>query len=329
MEIVRGDLADPRVLALLETHLTHCRAETGSCSAHVLDVSGLASPEIDFFAGFEGHALVGVGALKRLGDGCGEVKSMHIAQGRRGGGAGAAMLAYIVARARAGGLKRLSLETGSWDFFYPARRLYRRHGFRDTGPFTCYAPDPNSRFLTLNLGDKALVVETRAIDPADLPAMLAIYNQIVATSTAIYRDDPTTYDERANWLAARQGAGFPVIVAERGGEVLGYASYGEFRGAFPGFRFTVEHSVHLGEHARGRGVGGVLMGHLMDLAREKGVHVMLGAVDADNAASLRFHEKLGFAPTGRLHEVGFKFGRWLDLVFVETRFQGRPERETL
>jgi L-amino acid N-acyltransferase YncA len=320
MEILRGDLADPAVVALLETHLTQCRAETAPGSAHALDLTALAQPDIAFFAAYDDGGLVGVGALKRLGDGQGEVKSMHVAAARRGGGAGAAILGHIVATARAGGLKRLSLETGSWDFFHPARRFYRRHGFRDTGPFVGYAPDPHSRFLTLNLGDAAAVVETRAAEPRDLPALLAIYNQIIATSTAIYRDDPATLEDRAAWFAGRQAAGFPVLVAERGAEVLGFASYGDFRGAFAGYRYTVEHSVHLSERARGQGVGVVLMGHLLDHAREKGVHVMLGAVDADNEASLRFHEKLGFSPTGRLHEVGFKFGRWLDLVFVEKRF---------
>jgi L-amino acid N-acyltransferase YncA len=319
MEIVRGDLADPCIVALLETHLIQCRAHTGANSARALDLSGLAQPDVDFFAAFEGDRPVSVGALRRLGDGRGEVKSMHVAASRRGRGAGAEMLTHLVARAREGGLKRLSLETGAWDFFFPARRLYRRHGFRDTGLLAGFAPDPNSLFMTLNLGDEAAMVETRAAEPRDLPALLAIYNQIVATSTAIYRDDPTNLEERAAWLAARQAAGYPVIVAERGAEVLGFASYGEFRGAFPGYRFTVEHSVHIGEGARGLGVGATLMGHLTDLAREAGVHVMLGAVDADNSASLKFHEKLGFAPTGRLHEVGWKFGRWLDLVFVEKR----------
>lgn len=318
MEIVRGDLADPRIVALLQAHLAQCRAHSDPGKAHALDLSGLASPDIDVFAALEGEALVGVGAVRRLGEGRGEIKSMHVAASRRGGGAGAAVLAHLVAHARACGLRRLSLETGSQDFFHPARKLYRRHGFRDTGAFVGYAADPNSLFMTLDLGDAA-VVETRPAEPRDLPALLAIYNQIVATSTAIYRDDPTTLAERAAWLAARQGAGFPVIVAERGGEVLGFASYGEFRGAFPGYRFTVEHSVHVGEGARGFGVGATLMGHLLDLAREGKVHVMLGAVDADNAASLKFHEKFGFAPTGRLHEVGWKFGRWLDLVFVEKR----------
>ena len=319
MEIVRGDLADPRVVALLEAHVAQCRAHSDPCKAHALDLTGLARPDIDVFAGFEGEALVGVGAVRRLSERLGEIKSMHVATSRRGGGAGVAMLAHLVAHARRVGLARLSLETGSQDFFYPARKLYRRHGFRDTGAFGGYPPDPHSVFLTLDLGDETGVVETRSAEPRDLPTLLAIYNQIVATSTAIYRDDPTTLEERAAWLAARQAGGFPVLVAERGGEVLGFASYGEFRGAFPGYRFTVEHSVHVGEGARGAGVGATLMSHLLDLAREAGVHMMLGAVDADNAASLKFHDKLGFTATGRLHEVGWKFGRWLDLVFVEKR----------
>jgi L-amino acid N-acyltransferase YncA len=322
MEIVKGDLADPRVLALLETHLAQCRGETAPGSAHALDVAGLAAPDVAFLAGFEGETLVAVGALKLFGAAQGEVKSMHTLSRRRGAGLGQAMLAEIVARARAGGVKRLSLETGSWDYFHPARRLYRRFGFRDCPPFGPYRPDPNSLFFTLDLGDAAPAVATRAAAEADLPAILAIYNRIVETSTAIYRDDPTTLEERASWFAARRAAGFPVLVAERGGEILGFATYGDWRGAFPGYRHTVEHSVHVGEGARGLGVGAALMGHLLDLAREAGVHAMVGAVDADNAASLRFHDKLGFQRVAHFHEVGRKFGRWLDLVFVEKIFQG-------
>ncbi|MDE3174494.1 MAG: GNAT family N-acetyltransferase, partial [Pseudomonadota bacterium] len=239
MRIIRGDLGDPRIVALLATHLTQCRAETAPDSAHALDLAGLARPEIDFFAAWDGEALLGIGAVKRLGDGRGELKSMHTVAERRGAGAGAEMLAHLVAHARALGLKRLSLETGSWDFFHPARRLYRRHGFRDCTAFTGYRPDRNSLFLTLNLGDEASVVETRPACEDDLPGLLAIYNDVIATSTAIYRDEPTTLEERAAWLRARRAAGFPVIVAERGGAVVGFASYGEFRGAFPGYRHTV------------------------------------------------------------------------------------------
>ena len=317
MRIAFGDLDDPRILALLQTHLTQCRAETAAGSAHALDVSGLKAADVEFYAGWEGDALVGVGALKQLGDGRGEVKSMHTTAAKRRTGVGVEMLAHLVRRARALGLKRVSLETGSWDFFLPARRLYRRYGFCDCPPFAPYKADPNSVFLTLDLGDEQAVVETREANEADLPAILDIYNAIIATSTAIYRDAPTTLEERAGWFNARRSAGYPVLVAERGDEVLGFASYGDWRGAFPGYRHTVEHTVHMGEGARGAGVGAALMGHLMDLAREAGVHVMLGAVDADNAGSLRFHERLGFTRAAHFHEVGRKFGRWLDLVFVQ------------
>jgi phosphinothricin acetyltransferase len=220
------------------------------------------------------------------------------------------------------GLERLSLETGSQDFFHPARKLYRRHGFRDCPPFPPYRADPNSVFLTLDLGDATKVAQTRAAQEDDLPAILAIYNEIIASSTAIYRDEPTTLEERAAWMRARNAQGFPVLVAERGGEILGFASYGEWRGAFPGYRHTVEHSVHLADGARGLGLGGALMRHLFDLAREAGLHVMLGAVDADNANSLKFHDRLGFERVAHFREVGRKFGRWLDLVFVQKTFAG-------
>jgi phosphinothricin acetyltransferase len=321
MRIVAGDLADPRLIELIDTHQRQCVDATPVGSAHVLPVSALDHPDIEVFAAFEDETLLGVGALKRLADGLGEIKSMHTRAGGRGAGVGAAMLAHIVERAKSSGLKRLSLETGSFDFFHPARRLYRRHGFRDTAPFSGYRPDPNSTFLTLALDpDAPPALETRAAAETDLPAILAIYNRIVETSTAIYRDDPTTLAERAAWFTARRRAGFPVLVAERAGEVLGFASYGEWRGAFPGYRCTVEHSVHVGEGARGQGVGAALMGRLFDAAREAGMHVMVGAVDADNAASLAFHERLGFVKAAHFHEVGRKFGRWLDLVFVEKRF---------
>ncbi|HXT07347.1 MAG TPA: GNAT family N-acetyltransferase [Roseiarcus sp.] len=320
MRIEAGDLADPRLLTLLAAHLAQCRGETAAGSAHALDVTGLAAPDIDVFAGFDGETLVAAGALKRLGDGRGEVKSMHTSADYRRSGAGAAMLAHIVSQAVRTGLKRLSLETGSWDFFHPARRLYRRFGFRDCPPFSPYKADRNSLFMTLNLGDATPLAATRMAAEADLAAILAIYNAIIATSTAVYRDDPVTLEERTDWLHARQAAGFPTIVAERGGEVLGFASYGQWRGAFPGYRHSVEHSVHVGEAARGLGLGAALMGHLLDLAREAGVHVMVGAVDADNAGSLRFHGKLGFTEAAHFHEVGRKFGRWLDLVFVEKVF---------
>jgi phosphinothricin acetyltransferase len=163
----------------------------------------------------------------------------------------------------------------------------------------------------------------RAASEADLPGILAIYNHVILTSTAVYMDEPVALEDRAAWLAAREARGFPVLVAAEAGEVLGFASYGEWRGAFPGYRHSVEHSVHVRDGLRGRGVGRALMEALIPLAQGQGMHVMLGAVDAANEGSLRFHERLGFARVAHFHEVGRKFGRWLDLVFVQRLLDAR------
>jgi putative acetyltransferase len=151
MRIIPADFGDPRVITLLRIHLTTARVQTAPGSAHALDLAGLQSPDITVWTIWEGDALLGIGALKRLSADHGEVKSMHTAQAMRGRGAGSAILRHIIAAARDAGLSRLSLETGAWDFFRPARALYRRHGFVDCPAFGDYAPDPNSVFLTLDL----------------------------------------------------------------------------------------------------------------------------------------------------------------------------------
>jgi phosphinothricin acetyltransferase len=150
----------------------------------------------------------------------------------------------------------------------------------------------------------------------DVPAILAIYNEVIATTTAVYRDDPADLEDRVAWWHDRQRQGYPVLVAADGGDVVGFASFGDFRN-WPGYRFTVEHSVHVRADRRGEGVGHALMVALMDRAQRLGKHVMVAGVDAENAASLRFHQRLGFVPVAHLREVGFKFGRWLDLVFLQ------------
>lgn len=151
MRIVQGDFGDPRVVELLNAHVSTARAATGRGSAHALDLTGLKSPDIMFWAIWEDESLLGLGALQQLTRDHGEVKSMHTAQASRGRGAGSAMLRHIIAAARTRGMSRLSLETGSWDYFIPARRLYLRHGFVECPPFADYVPDPNSVFLSLDL----------------------------------------------------------------------------------------------------------------------------------------------------------------------------------
>src|SRR6201981_1502180 len=99
------------------------------------------------------------------------------------------------------------------------------------------------------------MTSVRAATESDLPSIVAIYNEVIATSTAVYALEPATLDERCAWFISRSARGFPVIVAgDPGGEVLGFASFGDWRGAWPGYRYTVEHSVHVRSDFRGRGI---------------------------------------------------------------------------
>jgi L-amino acid N-acyltransferase YncA len=157
----------------------------------------------------------------------------------------------------------------------------------------------------------------RAATEADLVGILSIYNDVIATSTAVYALEPVALDERRAWFEGRKTLGYPVLVAADESGIAGFATFGDWRGAWPGYRYTVEHSVHVRADQRGRGVGRLLVEGLFPLASALGKHVMIGGVDAENTASLRFHERLGFVPVAHFREVGHKFGRWLDLVFVQ------------
>ena len=151
---------------------------------------------------------------------------------------------------------------------------------------------------------------------ADIAGLAEIYNEVIATSTAVYSCDPVTVAERRDWWRARVGQGYPVLVARDARGVCGFSTFGDFR-AWPGYRFTVEHTVHVRADGRSRGIGTRLVQALFPRAAALGKHVMIAGVDAANAASIRFHERLGFTQSGRLREVGYKFGRWLDLVFLQ------------
>lgn len=159
--------------------------------------------------------------------------------------------------------------------------------------------------------------EIRDARDQDLPGILAIYNDAVENTTAIWNETLVDLANRRAWLADRHAAGFPVLVAvNAGGEVLGYASYGTWR-SIEGFRHTVEHSVYVRGDQRGQGLGPALMQALIDRAREAGLHVLVAAIESENAASIRLHERLGFVTTGQMPQVGRKFGRWLDLTFMQ------------
>jgi putative acetyltransferase len=151
MKITDGGLDDSRVQKLLAHHFATARAETAPGSAHAFDLSGLKSPDVLFWSAWDGDCVIAIGALKRLSESHGEIKSMHTEQSHRRQGVGSAMLRHIIERARQMGLSRLSLETGSWPYFISARELYRRHGFAECPPFGSYGSDPNSVFMTLEL----------------------------------------------------------------------------------------------------------------------------------------------------------------------------------
>ena len=159
-------------------------------------------------------------------------------------------------------------------------------------------------------------MEIRDAAEADLPGLLGIYNDVITTSTAVYSNVTVTLDDRRDWWRARVQMGYPVLTAVEDSGVLGFATFGDFR-TWPGYRFTVEHTVHVRADCRGRGIGQSLVAALFPRAAALGKHVMVAGVDAANAASIRFHERLGFEQVGHLREVGFKFDRWLDLVFLQ------------
>jgi L-amino acid N-acyltransferase YncA len=151
-------------------------------------------------------------------------------------------------------------------------------------------------------------------------AILAILNEAIANSTALYDYKPRSAESMLSWFAAKRNGGFPVIGAEdEAGELLGFASYGTFR-AWPAYKYSVEHSVYIRGDQRGRGLGQALMERLIAHAQQHDVHVMIAGIDAANAASVALHQRLGFEHAGTIRQAGFKFGRWLDLAFYQRIF---------
>jgi L-amino acid N-acyltransferase len=153
---------------------------------------------------------------------------------------------------------------------------------------------------------------------ADFDEIRAIYNEIVLNSTATYNDRPASLEARIAWWRSRDQQGYPVLVAAHESQVVGFASFGDFR-SWPGYRFTVEVTIYIHSASRGLGIGTVLLTELVSRARNLGKHSMIAAVDSENAESLRFLNRFGFEQVGYLPQVGFKFDRFLDLVLLQYR----------
>jgi phosphinothricin acetyltransferase len=166
-----------------------------------------------------------------------------------------------------------------------------------------------------------------ALRPAreeDLPGILDIYNEAVLNTTASYDYAPRTLEHRRAWFADHAQHGYSVFVAvDETGRVVGWSALNRYHDR-PGYRFTAENSVYVAADQRGQGLGKRLLAPLIDAARDRGFHAILAKIDAENVASLRLHQAFGFEQVGRLRQVGFKFGRWLDVVYLELLLNEPP-----
>ena len=159
-------------------------------------------------------------------------------------------------------------------------------------------------------------IKLRNASESDLEQILAIVNHNILHTTSNYNYDIQSLEVQTKWFQDKKLMNWPIIVADLDGVTIGYGTYGMFREKI-GYQYTVEHSVYVAEEFIGKGIGGLLLEELIRLAIAQGLHVMMGAIDAENKGSIAFHEKYGFKVCGHIKDAGFKFDRWLDLVFMQ------------
>ena len=150
----------------------------------------------------------------------------------------------------------------------------------------------------------------------DLQEILDIYNDAIINTTAVYEYKPHTLEMRNQWFDDKLNRGIPVLVAEVNGKVVGFTSYGPFR-AWPAYKYSIEHSVYVHRDFRNQGIAKKLLIYLIDIVKTKDVHTIIAGIDADNSASIHLHKQLGFEDAGHFSQVGFKFGKWLNLAFFQ------------
>lgn len=175
------------------------------------------------------------------------------------------------------------------------------------------------------------MVIIRDATEADMPAILDIYNDVILNTTAVYCFDTYTLEQRMPWYHERIKSGYPIVVAvdnsneceSSSGRIVGYATYGPFR-PFPGFKHTVEHTIHVASPHRGKGIGKILLEWVIQTASAQKYHCVVGGIDSANVASISLHKKYGFEQVAYMKEVGFKFDRWLDLVLMQLTFKEPP-----
>lgn len=160
------------------------------------------------------------------------------------------------------------------------------------------------------------MITIRPAIQTDLPQILEIYNDIIVNTTAVYDYKPHTLEMRTLWFTQRAEQGFPIFVAEEGNSILGFSSFGTFR-PWAAFKYSVENSVYVAPPARGKGISKLLLEALVQKAKELNIHTIIAGIDATNEVSIRLHQGFGFEKAGIIQQAGYKFGRWLDLLFMQ------------
>jgi L-amino acid N-acyltransferase YncA len=160
------------------------------------------------------------------------------------------------------------------------------------------------------------MINIRHAAETDLPELLVIYNDIIVNTTAVYDYQPHTPAMRKQWLDTKKEQGFPVFVAEEAGKIVGFSSIGPFRN-WAAYKYSVENSVYVAADQRGKGIGKLLIPPLIEAAKQLDMHTVIAGIDATNEASIRLHKGFGFEEVARFKQVGYKFGRWLDLTFLQ------------
>lgn len=283
MRIEIDDLRRPQVAELLEEHLQDMRAWSPPKSVHALDLERLRQPGITFWTVWDGDELLACGAIKRLDAGHGELKSMRTARRARGRGAATLLLRHAMEQARAWGLQRLSLETGTTEGFAAAHRLYARHGFADCGPFADYAPDPFSRFMTCALSEPVQVRDARVDDAPAIVSLLTSLGYPGTEGFALGKIGALLQHPDARLLVACDATG-----------VLGVVSLHFIpQLALPGDFCRISY-LCVAEDARSRGVGAVLEAQVVALARARGCDRIELHCHSRRTDAHRFYARQGF-----------------------------------
>ncbi len=164
------------------------------------------------------------------------------------------------------------------------------------------------------------MIAIRLSEEKDIPEILEIYNYAIIHTTSVYSYLPHTLEMRKKWFKERKAAKQPVFVAETNNMIAGFISYGPFR-AWPAYKYTMEHSVHVHKDYRRQGIASMLLEKIIESAKQNNVHSLIGAIDAANIASIKLHEQFNFKEVGHFKEAGYKFNKWLDLKFFQLLFE--------